>query len=107
MEEDKRPASMADVRQELERIATALASGQVDMAPPPVPARPVSIAPLGTVLCTLRAHHRISSLAWSPDGMRIVTAGDSNAVHVWDARTGLAILTYKGPTTLLRAVAWP
>jgi len=106
MDEDKRPASMAAIRQELQRIATALASGQVDMAPPPVPARPASIAPLGTVLCTLRAHHRVSSLAWSPDGMRIVTAGDSNAVHVWDARTGLVMLTYNGHTNIVRAVAW-
>ncbi len=106
MDEDKRPASMAAIRQELQRIATALASGQVDMAPPPVPARPASIAPLGTVLCTLRAHHRVSSLAWSPDGMRIVTAGDSNAVHVWDARTGLVMLTYNGHTNVVRAVAW-
>ena len=106
MDEDKRPASMAAIRQELQHIATALASGQVDMAPPPVPARPASIAPLGTVLCTLRAHHRISSLAWSPDGMRIVTAGDSNAVHVWDARTGLVMLTYNGHTNIVRAVAW-
>jgi len=106
MDEDKRPASMAAIRQELQRVATALASGQVDMAPPPVPARPASIAPLGTVLCTLRAHHRVSSLAWSPDGMRIVTAGDSNAVHVWDARTGLVMLTYNGHTNIVRAVAW-
>src|SRR5712692_266451 len=106
MDEDKRPASMAAIRQELQRIATALASGQVDMALPPVPARPASIAPLGTVLCTLRAHHRVSSLAWSPDGMRIVTAGDSNAVHVWDARTGLVMLTYNGHTNVVRAVAW-
>src|SRR5260370_34945086 len=105
MDEDKRPASMAAIRQELQHIATALASGQVDMAPPPVPDRPVSIAPLGTVLCTLRAHHRISSLAWSPDGMRIVTAGDSNAVHAWDARTGLVMLTYKAHTNVGPAVA--
>src|SRR5712691_10948163 len=106
MDEDKRPASMAAIRQELQRIATALASGQVDMSLPPVPGRPASIAPLGTVLCTLRAHHRISSLAWSPDGTRIVTAGDSNAVQVWDARTGLVMLTYNGHTNIVRAVAW-
>jgi len=106
MDEDERPASMAAVKQELHRIATALASGQVDMALPPVPARPASIAPLGTVFCTLRAHHRVSSLAWSPDGTHIVTAGDSNAVQVWDARSGQVMLTYDGHSNLVSAVAW-
>ena len=130
MDEDRRPASMVAVKQELQHIATALASGQVDMvlprkrplrygqrdsalasgqvdiALPPVPARPASIAALGTVLCTFRAHHSVRSLAWSPDGTRIVTAGDSNAVQVWDARSGLVMLTYNGHTNVVRAVAW-
>src|SRR5260221_6676739 len=98
MDEDKRPASMAAIRQELQRIATALASGQVDMSLPPVPGRPASIAPLGTVLCTLRAHHRISSLAWSPDGTRIVTAGWDDTVQVWPAITGRTIYNFDRQT---------
>lgn len=42
----------------------------------------------------LRGHaERVRSAAFSPDGSRIVTAGDDGSVRIWDAGSGLALYT--------------
>ncbi len=51
--------------------------------------------PTGEVVGTLKGHAKPTrSLAFSPDGRRIVTAGGSdNTVKLWDAKSGEEILT--------------
>ena len=50
----------------------------------------------------------VSTVAWSPDGKRIASAGRD--VQVWDATTGKNAYTYKGngddPNTTIFALAW-
>ncbi|HEX9132641.1 MAG TPA: serine/threonine-protein kinase [Ktedonobacteraceae bacterium] len=54
----------------------------------------------------------VNAVAWSPDGTRIASAsgnlflGGEHSVQVWDAITGVHILTYKGHTTQVSTVAW-
>ncbi len=54
----------------------------------------------------------VNAVAWSPDGMSIASAsgnvflGGEHSVQVWDATTGIHILTYKGHTTPVNTVAW-
>jgi DNA-binding beta-propeller fold protein YncE len=56
---------------------------------------------------TLRGHTGdIPSVAFSPDGKRILSGSDDNTVKVWDAVSGQEILTLKGHTNLVRSVAF-
>lgn len=47
-----------------------------------------------------------SSVAWSPDDRRIVTAGVDPSVRIWDAVTGRLLDTLTGHTDMVDAVAW-
>ena len=117
-----RPANMAEVRRELQGIAADETARQRTMPthrhsaaavrqPSLEAGRP---PPVGTTLCTYRGHsthhgypNPVTSVAWSPDGTRIVSA--SATVRVWNALTGEPILSYRGHAgfqALVAAVAW-
>ena len=52
------------------------------------------------------AHERrVRSVAFSPDGMRIVTGSGDQTARVWDARTGTALLDLKGHTGWVMSVS--
>ena len=48
----------------------------------------------------------VTSVAWSPTGKQIVSAGNDQSAQVWDAASGKLLLTYTGHTRTVRAVAW-
>ncbi len=54
----------------------------------------------GTLKVTLYTYHGHTSLitgvAWPPDGKRIASASQDETVQVWDAATGVHVLTYRG-----------
>src|SRR2546421_420430 len=73
----------------------------------------------GQTLLTYRGHPwvlknvnmapTIYMLAWSPEGLRLASAGVGTAVRVWDAATGQDIIIYTGHSGLLPdvwALAW-
>jgi nucleoside phosphorylase/Tol biopolymer transport system component len=73
----------------------------------------------GQTLLTYRGHPwvlknvnmapTIYMLAWSPEGLRLASAGVGTAVYVWDAATGQDIITYTGHSGWLPnvwALAW-
>jgi eukaryotic-like serine/threonine-protein kinase len=63
-------------------------------------------AQTGQEILTVRAHGQMTSVAFSPDGKRLVTGAGfavtgvliDRAVRVWDAQTGQEVLTLKGHT---------
>ena len=46
------------------------------------------------------------SLAFSPDGGRIVSGGSGEVARIWDLSTGQAILELQGNSSLVLSVAW-
>ncbi len=66
---------------------------------------------LGTVLVTYRSPGRgqlIDTLAWSPDGKRIVYGNRDGTVQIWEASSGRKLLDYTSPTARegVGALAW-
>jgi hypothetical protein len=58
-------------------------------------------------LKTLRGHlSGVMSVAFSPDGQRIVTGSDDNTAKVWDVASGEALLTLKGHRARIWSVAF-
>jgi energy-coupling factor transporter ATP-binding protein EcfA2 len=48
----------------------------------------------------------VNSVAWSPDGKRLASAGDDNTVQVWSASIGTVLLTYEGHSSSVNSVGW-
>jgi eukaryotic-like serine/threonine-protein kinase len=111
MDEGKRPASMAVIKQELQRIITLRASGQLDPFPSSLAATRAAYLPtlspfIGNTVTTYRDHAgHVKAVAWSPDGTRIVSA-DNTKVQVWEVGAGHTLHTYRGHSSTVNAVAW-
>jgi WD40 repeat protein len=102
---------MATVKQELQRIAAQIASGQFTTAPPSSSSQPARFSPpLGTVYGIHHGHSdSVRAISWSPDGTRIASAGNTNTIQVWDATGGNSetnIFTYTNHTNNIRSLAW-
>jgi serine/threonine protein kinase len=118
MDADKRPTSMAEVKQQLQRIAaqpaasplppTVYVGGSGLAANPPLAQQPSFVSPpplqverisqpTGTILYTYRVHSNwVNAVAWSPDGRRIASGSKDGMVQVWDATDGGHVFTYRG-----------
>jgi WD40 repeat protein len=49
---------------------------------------------------------RVSAVAWSPDGARILAAHDQGMLILWDAATGKELRTFKGHEGIVHAIAF-
>ncbi|GAC1349547.1 MAG: hypothetical protein NVSMB27_23720 [Ktedonobacteraceae bacterium] len=119
LDERKRPDTMRAVRQELQHIAVRLAAGLVSYVKPVAPSgglisqpqqiQPVSSLPTwGSLLYTYREHtYEVRTLAWSPNGESIASAGNDCAVRVWRPTVGSGTyFTYRNHSDWVYAVAW-
>ncbi len=58
-------------------------------------------------LLTLRGHSEsVTSVAFSPDGNRMVTGSQDGTANVWDAESGLEIASLKGHTSYVYSVSF-
>ena len=64
-------------------------------------------AETGALLRTFRGHTDwVRSVAFSPDGKRVLTGSDDSTAKLWDAETGQEIRTFRGHTGWLSSVAF-
>ena len=55
----------------------------------------------------LRGHTGfVSSMAWSPDGLRLATASLDNTTRVWNAESGEQLHELRGHTERVYSIAW-
>lgn len=95
--------SAATTFSSFKRPFVSLASEGVPM----IPSAPILQAkPIGTIICSYQGHlNAVHSLSWSPDGMRIISAGNEKTVHVWDAMMGDKLKIYQDISDAVRVVA--
>ena len=102
----KRPASAADVKEQLQQVQKMVAdSTTVRPASDVVP----NIAQKRQQTIYSKHANSITSLAWSPDGSRIVSGDKNNIVHIWNAFSGERLTQMSGFSGQLRwhnAIAW-
>ena len=58
-------------------------------------------------LKTLEGHsHEVISVAYSPDGTKIISGSKDKTIKIWDANTGQCLKTLEGHTGTVRSVAY-
>lgn len=63
----------------------------------------------GPIIQTYRGHSaEVDTVAWSPNGKLIASAGQDHVVRIWNAATGATVITYHGHTSAVKisAVTW-
>lgn len=61
----------------------------------------------GTRVCELVGHgNLVGGVAYSPDGLRILTASHDNTIKMWDAKTGVELFTCSAHTSWANSVAF-
>ena len=63
-------------------------------------------APQRRIYTYSRHGHKVTTVAWSPDGRRIASTSADRTMQVWDAGTGKLGFIYHNSSASMNAVAW-
>ncbi|HEY6406352.1 MAG TPA: serine/threonine-protein kinase, partial [Ktedonobacteraceae bacterium] len=115
IDEHKRPASMAIVKQELQRFVVERTTGKGygdQTAAGGTSLQTTSSAAIalplqGTTHCVYHGHsHRVLGVAWSPVSGHLASGSGDGTVQVWNAISGEEVLIYRGHAEWVKVVAW-
>lgn len=113
----KRPESVMQVKQELQRIVvqhtithplTSIPAGYQQPTKSKRTKTPTQHLPYmpNTIFIGYGHNSRVAALAWSSDGKLLASASYDKTVRIWDADKGQTLLTYKGHFARVNAVVW-
>jgi WD40 repeat protein len=92
---------------------TALAASPAEVSPPDRPLWPPAVSALADARgrdrqrAVIQGHMgAVYSAAFSPDGVRVVTASGDNTARLWDAATGALLAVLHGHTHLVRSAVF-
>jgi serine/threonine protein kinase len=125
MDANKRPGTVAIVRQEMQSIATQYLVSKThplysNVPPAYQPPKPSQIPALPKVskqaklpqpqrntrfICSGHSS-RVTAVAWSPRGTHIASTSYDKTVRVWDAANGNGVTIYRGHWDRVQALAW-
>jgi WD40 repeat protein/tRNA A-37 threonylcarbamoyl transferase component Bud32 len=101
----KRPASMARIRQDLERMADDLVTGRKRQRPV-ITAASSSGGNALKPLVLYRGHFdKVQTLAWSPDGRYIASGGNDLSVQIWESASGKKLWHFP-ESNRVHSLAW-
>jgi len=108
VDERKRPASMAVIRQELQRrVAQQVAAKALTVTDQSPSHGVVRVQPARKMLYTYTGHAGcVTAVAWSPDGTCIASASEDETIQVWNATGGQTLFTSRGHPRQAHVVAW-
>lgn len=112
MDVSKRPASMALVKQELQRISekqqvNKVGEAHVALSPSTRGKRVISFSTQGVTRYIHRGHRKgVLAVAWSPNGKQVASASEDWTVQVWGAFSGEKRFTYRNHADAVCGVAW-
>ncbi len=116
LEASRRPASMEEVKRELEEIvrlqllassgATAIpATGRGPTALASAPASPPLLQ--WTTHCIYRGHRQaVQTIVWSPDSHLLASGSSDGTLQIWEALSGQRLLICSGHRGPIYSVAW-
>jgi WD40 repeat protein/tRNA A-37 threonylcarbamoyl transferase component Bud32 len=124
----KRPASIADVQRELQRIVAQYHNAAQGIVPsqtmhhlyqppvmPPLPKPagkttkqqgPQIIPQINMIYACTGHNRRVTGAVWSPNGRFIATASFDRTVRIWQASNGQHLTTCKGHMHRVTSLAW-
>ncbi len=73
---------------------------------PALPRRPDTSATRLRAVTTFGHHGAVTSVAWSPDGERVLSGGEEGTLCVWDAVSGALLATLAEHESGVTSVAW-
>jgi Tol biopolymer transport system component len=89
------------------RVTVGKTSGPLESASQAANALAAAERAIAESVVTLKGHSAgVQSVAFSPDGKRIVSGSDDKTVKIWDAETEQEKLTLKGYSGTIRSVAF-
>ncbi len=80
---------------------------QVPRSSGPISSGNLISPPAGTEFCIFEGHlGALIDLCWSPDGALIASISEDKTAHIWNAKTGAIIQTYRDARKRAMALAW-
>ncbi len=100
------PTATANATATSAPTATSQPTATPRPTPKPTPQPQPTTVPVSPALITYAGPSQMYTVAWSPNGTWIASAGLGSTVQIWDASSKLPLFSYDGGSAKVYSVAW-